>query len=118
MAQTNLLIQYWGDALLTATFIFNRVPFKSVSSTPYELWSGRKPNLKDLHPWGSTVYVHDTSHKFSKLGPQGNKCVFIRYSENSKGYVFLSYNSPGTSSSRTAIKEYRIMIIPIVSSER
>ena len=50
MAQANLPIQFWGDALLTATYILNCVPSKSVSSTPYELWSQRKPNLNELHP--------------------------------------------------------------------
>ena len=84
MAQANLPIQYWGDALLTATFVLNRIPSKSVSSTPYELWSGRKPNLNDLYPWRYAVYVHNTSHKFGKLGPQGKKYIFIRYSTNSK----------------------------------
>ena len=37
MAQANLPISYWGDALLTAAYILNLVPSKSVSSTPYEL---------------------------------------------------------------------------------
>ena len=40
MAQANLPISFWGDALLTAAYIINRVPSKSVPSTPYELWNG------------------------------------------------------------------------------
>ncbi|XP_075112616.1 uncharacterized protein LOC142182297 [Nicotiana tabacum] len=40
MAQANLPISFWGDALLTATYILNKVPSKSVSSTPYELLIG------------------------------------------------------------------------------
>ncbi|KAH9618858.1 hypothetical protein KSS87_009464, partial [Heliosperma pusillum] len=53
MAQANLPISYWGDALLTATYILNRVPSKSVPVTPYELWNNRKPSLDHLRPWGS-----------------------------------------------------------------
>ena len=37
MAQANLPISIWGDALLTAAYILNRVPSQFVSSTPYEL---------------------------------------------------------------------------------
>uniref|UniRef100_A0A2N9HTH1 Integrase catalytic domain-containing protein n=1 Tax=Fagus sylvatica TaxID=28930 RepID=A0A2N9HTH1_FAGSY len=48
MAQANLLISFWGDALLTAAYILNRVPSQSVSSTPFELWKGEKPNLEHL----------------------------------------------------------------------
>ena len=64
MMQANLPISYLGDALMTATYILNRVPSKSVPSTPYELWTGEKPNLDNLRPWGSTGFVHDTSHKY------------------------------------------------------
>jgi transposase InsO family protein len=46
MAQANLPISFWGDTLLTAAYILNRVPSQSVSSTPYELWKGKKPNLE------------------------------------------------------------------------
>ena len=52
MAQANLLISFWRDAFLIVAYIFNRVPSKFVSSTPYELWNGEKPNLGNLHPWG------------------------------------------------------------------
>ena len=44
MGQANLPISFWGDALLTATYILNYVPSKSVPTTPYELWTGAKPN--------------------------------------------------------------------------
>jgi len=54
MAHANLAISFWGDALLTAAFIINHVPSKSVSTTPYELWHGRKPSLEHLCPWRST----------------------------------------------------------------
>jgi len=50
MTQVNLPIYFWGDALLTAAYILNRVPSKYVSSTPYELWNNIKPNLGYFHP--------------------------------------------------------------------
>ena len=50
MAQANLPISFWEDALLTATYILNRVPSKSIPTTPYELWTGAKPNLENLRP--------------------------------------------------------------------
>ena len=50
MAQANIPISFWGDALLSATYILNRVPSTSVSTNPYELWNGRKPLLDHLRP--------------------------------------------------------------------
>ena len=70
MAQANLLISYWGDALLTATYVLNQVPSKSVASTPYELWNNHRPDLSDLRPWGSEGYVYNPSKRYGKLGPR------------------------------------------------
>ena len=50
IAQANLPISFWGDALLTTAYILNHVPSQSVSSTLHELWKGEKPNLEHLHP--------------------------------------------------------------------
>ncbi|KAL0394937.1 UNVERIFIED_CONTAM: Retrovirus-related Pol polyprotein from transposon TNT 1-94 [Sesamum latifolium] len=87
MVQANLPISFWGDAILIVAYILNRVPSKSIPTTPYELWHDRKPNLEGLRPWGSAGFVHSTSHKYEKLGPRANKLIFIRYCEHSKGYV-------------------------------
>ena len=65
------------------------MPSKSVSSTPYELWNGKKPNLGNLHPWGCVAYVHNNFHHYEKLDPKGKKCIFIRYSKLSKWVVFV-----------------------------
>ena len=45
MEQEKLPISFCGDALMTATYILNRVPSKYVLSTPYELWKGVTPDL-------------------------------------------------------------------------
>ena len=71
MVQANLPISYWGDALLTAAYTLNRVPSKSISTTPYELWIGRKPVLTHLRTWGFATYVHNPSHTHGKLGARG-----------------------------------------------
>ena len=63
MSQAGLPISCWGDALLTATYILNCVPSKSVTTTSYELWTGHKPDLTVLRPWGSAAYIHNSSHK-------------------------------------------------------
>ena len=72
------------------------MPYKSVTSTPYKLWTGRKPDLSNLKPWDCATYVHNSSHKYGKLGPIGKKSIFIRYSEHSKGHVFIGENESGS----------------------
>ncbi len=42
-----------------------------------------------MKPWGYVVFTHDLSHRFGKLGLRGRKCIFVRYFEQSKGYVLI-----------------------------
>jgi hypothetical protein len=80
---------------MAVAYILNRVPSKSVPSTPYELWSSKKLDLSNLRPLGCAGYVHNATHKHGKLGPRVNKCVFIRYFDESKGYVMLGEHLDG-----------------------
>ncbi|GJX53528.1 retrotransposon protein, putative, ty1-copia subclass [Tanacetum coccineum] len=42
----------WGEAILTATYLLNKIPRKEKEETPYELWMGRKPSYQYLRVWG------------------------------------------------------------------
>ena len=57
MSLTDLPLSFWGYALETAAFTLNRAPSKSVETTPYELWFGKKPKLLFLKVWGCDAYV-------------------------------------------------------------
>ena len=57
MSLTDLPLSFWGYALETAAFTFNRAPSKSVESTPYELWFSSKPKLSFLKVWSCDAYV-------------------------------------------------------------
>ena len=47
MAQAKLPEHYWAEAVATAAYLRNRMPTRSLkSTTPYEKWYDRKPNLK------------------------------------------------------------------------
>ena len=43
---------WWGEVVLTACHVLNRVPTKNSDITPYEEWKGRKPSLHYLRTWG------------------------------------------------------------------
>jgi len=53
----------WGEAVLTTCFILNRIPFKKLDQTPYELWKGYVPNLRYLKVWGCLAKVALSSFK-------------------------------------------------------
>jgi len=41
--------EWWGEAVLTATHVLNRVPRKNNEVTPFEEWEKKKLNLSYLH---------------------------------------------------------------------
>ena len=83
MSLTDLPLLFWGYALETAAFTLNRAPSKSVETTPYELWFGKKPKLSFLKVWGCDVYVKKLQP--DKLEPKLEKCVFIGYPKETVG---------------------------------
>ena len=48
MSLADLSLSFWGYALEKAAFTLNRAPSKSVQTTQYELWFGKKPKLSFL----------------------------------------------------------------------
>ena len=48
----------WGEAVNTTRHIVNRVYFRlGTEKIPYELWKGRKPNVKYFRIIGSTCFI-------------------------------------------------------------
>ena len=86
MFLTDLPLSFWGYALETTAFTLNRAPSKSVETTPYELWFGKKPKLSFLKVWDCDAYVKKLQP--DKLEPKSEKCVFIGYPKETVGYTF------------------------------
>jgi hypothetical protein len=53
---------------------------------PEEKYNGRKPNLSHLKVFGCIAYVHVPDELWTKLDSKAEKCVFIGYSLEQKGY--------------------------------
>ena len=48
----------WGEAVNTVCHTVNRVYFRlGTKKTPYELWKGRKPNVKYFRIFGTTCFI-------------------------------------------------------------
>ncbi|XXG89957.1 hypothetical protein AAC387_Pa12g1836 [Persea americana] len=79
--------EYWAEAAACIAYLLNRCPTKSVrNKTPQEAWSGHKPSLAHLKIFGCVAYAQVPEAKRKKLDDRGEKCIFIRYSEESKAY--------------------------------
>lgn len=74
---------FWGEAVLTATYLINRTPTKALkqNKTPFELWHNKRPTLKFLKVFGSTAYVHNKTMK-TKFDEKSWKGILVGYEPN------------------------------------
>ena len=50
-------LNLWEEAILSACQIQNRIPYKKIGKTFYELWKGYAPNIAYLKVWGCLAKV-------------------------------------------------------------
>ncbi|GKB04884.1 retrovirus-related pol polyprotein from transposon TNT 1-94 [Tanacetum coccineum] len=93
LVSANLPKNLWGEALLTACHVSNRIIAKKLKVSPYEIWKGRKPNISYFRVWGCLAYYKVPLPNTSKLGPRGLKSVFVGYAKDSKSYRCLDLDS-------------------------
>lgn len=77
----------WAEAVNMAVFLRNRCPSKANGKmTPYELWSGRKPNVNFFRIFGSYATFLKKGPGISKLDPKGGEGIIVGYSTEAKAY--------------------------------
>lgn len=74
---------FWGDAVLTATYLINRSPTKAIElkQTPYELWHNTKPTIKYLKLFGATAYAHNKT-SVGKLADRSTIGILVGFEPN------------------------------------
>jgi hypothetical protein len=85
--------EWWGEAILTACHVLNRVPTKNKEITPFEESEKKRLNLSYMRTWGCLAKVNVPINKKHKLGPKTINCVFFCYAIHSVRYRFLIINS-------------------------
>ncbi|MGL5996338.1 MAG: DDE-type integrase/transposase/recombinase, partial [Pseudomonas proteolytica] len=79
--------RFWGDAVMTACYVINRLPTESLGNkSPFEVLNGIKPSINHLRVFGCKCYVFIPEMQRSKLEPKSVKCIFVGYSSSQKGY--------------------------------
>lgn len=82
----------WGNALLTACHLINRMPSRVLQyESPVQVLQNNFPTSRiitdlPLKVFGSLCYVYIPNVFRSKLDPKAEKCVFLSYASNKKGY--------------------------------
>ena len=90
MFDANLPKSFWGECILTAAYVINRLPSKVIKNKmPFELLFNQKPNYDFLRVFGCLAYFMNTNTKGDKFEERGKPGVFLGYLPGTKGYKIL-----------------------------
>ena len=79
--------RFWAEAVNTACHIVNRVYItKGTSMTAYEIWKGRKPNVKYFQVFGCVCYILRDREHLGKFDSKSDKGIFLGYAQNSRAF--------------------------------
>ena len=77
----------WEEAVNTSCHMVNRVYFRpGTKKIPYELWKGRKPNIKYFRIFGSTCFIFQDRKNVEKFDYRSDEGIFLGYSSTSMAY--------------------------------
>ena len=96
LIQANLPQSFWAEAMVTATYLRNRLPSNSINDRiPYEEWFNKSldaKELKKLKPFGCIVWDHidkKVRGKRSKMQDRATPGCFIGY--DTTGYKYWNF---------------------------
>jgi len=77
-----------------SAYVINRWPTTALKDhkTPYEAFTGRKPDYKNLHVFGCIAYAKTLPG--NKLAHRSEKCIFLGYVPNGYKLWSLQHNRP------------------------
>ncbi|KAL0437101.1 UNVERIFIED_CONTAM: Retrovirus-related Pol polyprotein from transposon RE1 [Sesamum radiatum] len=97
----SLPIKFWGDSILTATFLINRTPTKLLDwKSPYEVLYGHPPLYHHLRTFGSLCYATNLSPQKTKFHSKAIKCIMIGYAMHQKAYKLYDLDADNVLFSR------------------
>ena len=85
LIESNLSKSLWTYAVKIAAFIRNRCYNSRLKSTSYEIFFNNKPNLSNMHIFGSKCFCYVQNK--SKLDARSEEGVFIGYDSYSPAYL-------------------------------
>lgn len=78
----------WTYAVMFSAYVRNRFYISRISKTPFQVFTGQKPDISNMHTTGNVCYAYVQNK--NKLDPEG---IFVGYDRGSRAYVVYSCES-------------------------
>ena len=98
-SDANIARIFWPFAVRYAQYLRNRSYQRRTKSTAYELFTGHKPDMKHLHPFGTSCIFYKEGAK-GKLDARGEDGTFLGINPINEGYYVLNPTNNSITTSR------------------
>jgi hypothetical protein len=91
LSGANLSSVYWSWALLHAVYVKNRIPHTALSAdtTPFEQYTGRRPDLSNLKVFGCHVTVKTSGQRDYKIDPSNTTTgIYLGHPAASRNIIY------------------------------
>src|SRR3954469_18053524 len=85
---------FWAEAINTVCHATNRLYLRKIlNKTPYEILTGKKPNIKYFRVFGCKCFILKKGARLSKFESKAIEGIFVGYASNSHAYRVYNKSS-------------------------
>ena len=85
--EANLPKELWTYAVKASAYIRNRCYSRRTGKTAYEMFTGKKPNLSNMHRFGTACHAYVKNKK--NLDSRSEQGIFVGYDNQSPAFSFI-----------------------------
>ncbi|KAL4363042.1 hypothetical protein GQ457_04G026360 [Hibiscus cannabinus] len=116
--QSRVPIRFWGDCVLTATYIINRLPNPVLhNKSPYEVLYAQVPSYSNLRTFGCLCFVSTLKVNRNKFTERALPGVFLGYVSGMKGFKVFVLKTQSVVVSRNVVFHEKLFPFHTITSQ-
>ena len=104
--------QFWSFALAHAVYVKNRLYHSTLRMTPFQAFTGRRPDLSRLRIFGSRIYARETGQRKAKLDHHTTEGIFIGFTATDRNVYYIDDETGTVRSGQHVIFDEAHMTVP------